>query len=77
MLPLPRPQALGMHTVLLTGGSDSTSGLPSAARAAAEASKAGDSANPDDPSVDASLRAMADIREVLPGLWKRRFVVPA
>jgi putative hydrolase of the HAD superfamily len=58
-------KSLGMKTVLITGGSQT-----SAATKASEATKHGDTPNKLDAAVDISMDTIKTFRERLPGLWE-------
>jgi putative hydrolase of the HAD superfamily len=57
-------KALGMSTVLVTGGQKS------AHSAAAEATKPGDAPMKDDPAVDVAMATIEELRRHLPDLWQ-------
>lgn len=62
---------LGMKTVLVVGkGRLSGGDGDDAAAAAAEATKPGDAPDASDPSVDAVMEVVADMKVVIPSLWK-------
>jgi FMN phosphatase YigB (HAD superfamily) len=62
-------KALGMGTVLLTGG-DSGDGD---ATAKGESTKMGDTPEMSDPAVDVSMAICSDLKDACPFLWEKQF----
>ena len=62
-------KALGMGTVLLTGGSSKDG----EATAKGESTKMGDTPETSDPAVDVAMGICSDLKDACPFLWEKQF----